>query len=158
MQAEPTQKTFDGRFDVLSRWWFVEPQNETWTFAKLQPRQTNGGDAKSCDHSRHVMWEPVWRHAEVAFFPYVYLISFSRLSPCGPKCPRAACSTIIGVARFLCFLLKGLDILDTCVVDAGCKVWVDSTSKSTVRHVSREWQVWVNLSGDDRVRNFNKHL
>ena len=68
-----------------------------------QPRQTNGGDAKSCDHSRHVMWEPVWRHAEVAFFSYLYFISFSRLSPCGPKCPRAACSTIIGLTRFLCF-------------------------------------------------------
>lgn len=78
-----------------------------------QPRQTNGGDAKSCDHSRHVMWEPVWRHAEVALFSYLYFIIFSRLSPCGPKCPRAACSTILGVTRFLCFLLKGLDILDT---------------------------------------------
>ena len=153
MQAEPPRKTFDGRFDVLSRWRFVEPQNETWTFAKLQPAKAN--EWRRCQK----LWSQSSCHVRASVttcrscpFSYLYFISFSRLSPCGPKCPRAACSTITGLSRFLLFFLKRLgyrwyDMISG-LVDAGCKVWVDSTSKSTVRHISREWQVW----------NFKKHL
>ena len=109
MQAEPPRKTFDGRFDVLSRWRFVEPQNETWTFAKLQPAKAN--EWRRCQK----LWSQSSCHVRASVttcrscpFSYLYFISFSRLSPCGPKCPRAACSTITGLSRFLLFFLKRL--------------------------------------------------
>lgn len=56
-----------------------------------QPRQTNGGDAKSCDHSRHVMWEPVWRHAEVAFFPLLFVFYlFFKAQSLRPKVSKSS--------------------------------------------------------------------
>lgn len=55
-----------------------------------QPRQTNGGDAKSCDHSRHVMWEPVWRHAEVALFFLSVFYHFFKAQSLRPKVSKSS--------------------------------------------------------------------